>query len=96
MPEDQIAAQRAAQPAPEATVIGVWPWHWDAVRVMRAMRRQWRTAAGMVGVLYLGLDMGCLAEVRAHLGIQPSEQLMRQLRVMEDAALVALNAVNED
>lgn len=93
VPEDQIAAGVALR-GPEDADAGaprVWPWHMDAARVFGAMRRQWRVVMGQKGLIYLGLDLNALAEVRRHLRIKAGPQLLDQLRTMEAAAADALN-----
>jgi hypothetical protein len=70
----------------------VWPEHWDAARLFQACNDQWIVLAGMGGVYYQGLDFAQVGEVLGWLGIEKSEPLFWQLRVMTSEARQLLNA----
>lgn len=72
----------------------MWPEHWHAVQVFRAMGTQWRAVAGFSRVLWLGLDYGPVRlvdrTVRATLApehVQPWPVVFGQLRELEAVAI---------
>lgn len=79
------------QQTDKKTEFGVWPEHWDVVQAFKCVTSQWRVAASMDGLLYLGFDY---AGVRAGLKaakIKLDPDQWRSLQLMESAALKALN-----
>jgi hypothetical protein len=70
----------------------VWPEHWNAVRIFEASQTQWSVLVGMGGIFFQGLDMARVELVREWLGIEKSEALLLQLRVMAEEAKKYLNA----
>ena len=82
-----------ADDADEGDTCWVWPEHVEALELFLRVSTQWRAAAGMRGVMYVGLDY---AAVDARLGRalrgERREQLWEQLQVMELAAVVEMNA----
>jgi hypothetical protein len=87
----RIEAQR---PPP----LRIWRQHWHAWQVFVGMDTQWRTRTGAAGTVYDGLDYAALDPVlQEHRRAlprrlrQPMHRLMPQLRVLEHAALRALN-----
>ncbi len=88
-PAGVIAAWEKAAAAEEAD-LGIWPDCWDALRLFLGLDTQWRTA-GTAGVP-TGLDYAALPAVLAMLGLQPSERLLADLKVIEAAALPVLLA----
>lgn len=76
----------------------VWPEHWHALIALSWMSTQWRVVAGAGGAHWLGLDYGalpvvltaCVDDVPAQQR-QPQNEVLRQLRVMEAAAVAARN-----
>jgi hypothetical protein len=69
----------------------VWPEHWDAVRLFQACDTQWVVLMGMTKLHFHGLDMTKVDIVRGWLGIERSEELLWQLRVMTVEAKKYLN-----
>lgn len=69
----------------------VWPEHWDAARLFEACDTQWIVLLGWRGLHWQGLDMPRVDVVREWLGIEKSEELLRQLRVMTQEAKKYLN-----
>lgn len=98
-----MAEWRAALHADAAAQqLDVWPEHWHAVQIFLAMETQWRVAAGMAGLVWLGLDYSAIdaAEriARPHVpralrmhrrGQRP--QLHDQLRLLEQHGAAARN-----
>lgn len=86
------AFRQRMEPDPEPAV---WPQHWHAAQVFLGLATQWRVVAGMVGLLYTGLDYGAMQPVlEEHAQVahqQPMCTLMPQLRVMEQEARDQLN-----
>ncbi len=74
---------------------GVWPENMAAVEAFLAVATQWRTAAigGLSGgrIVFIGLDYAGAAAGLAAAGIETSPGLWRDVRIMEQAALAALN-----
>lgn len=66
-------------------IVEVWPDNWQAVRVFRAMRTQWRV--GAVGPT--GLDYSALQEVWRRLKVAPSDrdETFELIQIMEEVAL---------
>ncbi len=93
------ALQKRLQAERESAVFGVWPEHWHAVEVFRAMRTQWRLVLGMKGERYLGLDYtaldlvmrAVLPRIPRHLR-KPLHELLPLLQVIEVVATAARNA----
>jgi hypothetical protein len=98
VPAEQIAAARPAptEPTPDEDACPVWAWHVDAVRLLRAMRTQWRTSFEYGRRRYLGLDYAALREVRAGLGLRMTAELLAQLQTLEIAGARALNEAGDD
>ncbi len=86
--EEQIAPWLGEQEQ-EAVAFEVWPENWPALELFLALQTQWRHA-GMAG-LPTGLDYAAIEPALRLMGMAPSPQLFADLRVMEDAALVALH-----
>lgn len=84
--------RRAPGDDEEADLVSLWAWHLPALQLFDAMRTQWRTAAGMGGLVFLGLDYGALSLVKQELELPASDpELFKQLQAMERAALRYLN-----
>ncbi|GEM_PF-2280097 len=87
-----IDENRRAPGEDEAELASLWAWHLPALQLFDAMRTQWRTAAGMSGLVFLGLDYGALTLVKQELGLPASDpELFKQLQAMERGALRYLN-----
>lgn len=87
-----IDETRRAPGDDEAELPSLWAWHLPALQLFDAMRTQWRTAAGIGGLVFLGLDYGALGVVKQELGLPPADaELFKQLQAMERAALRYLN-----
>lgn len=76
----------------------VWPEHWHAVSLFVAMGTQWRCAAGLGGLMWLGLDYAPLRQVNATVRRamprtlrQPWRAVFEQVRQLEAAAMAARN-----
>lgn len=71
----------------------VWPDNWDTVRVFCALGTQWRVAAGMAGLVWLGLDYAAITPVLRLMDIprRDWQDLFEGLRVMERAAAEVRN-----
>lgn len=97
VPAEQIAA---ARPAPEQRddedECPVWAWHWDAVRLFRALRTQWHTSFEYGRRRYLGLRYDGLREVRTALRLRMSEELLDQLQTLELAGARVLNEAADE
>ena len=89
---DAQALTQAEAPAPEED-FEIWPWHIEALRLFDVMQTQVRVAAGMAGLMWLGLDYAAYPQVFEELAIAPERQpeLRRQVRLMEAQAVVSLN-----
>lgn len=58
-----------------------------AVEAFLACETQWRVAAGMGGLTWLGLDYGAVDVVLRRTGLEDPDRVFRDLQVMESAAL---------
>ena len=67
-----------------ADVFEVQPANWPAVTAFLACETQWRVAAGLAGLVWIGLDYGAVDVVLRRIG---SDAAFADLQVMEDAAL---------
>lgn len=71
-------------------MVEVWPELAPAVEAFLAVSTQWRTTAGMSGLIVIGLDyVGARFGLRAA-GIRVTPELWADLQVMEIAARDAL------
>lgn len=71
---------------------GIWPCNLPALRAFLAVDRQWRVASvGMGGVRFLGLDYAGAQAGLALAGIEMTPDLWSDVRVIEAAAVAALN-----
>lgn len=93
------ALRKRLQAQREAAVFGVWPEHWHAVEVFRAMRTQWQAVVGMEGLHYLGLNYTpletVLKAVRPRIPRdlrRPLHELLPLLQVIEVVVTAARNA----
>lgn len=68
-----------------------WPEHWDALQVFLACGTQWRTIAGMSGVIYQGLDYGAVESVIRLRGIAEPWEVFEQVGQIERGALEVIN-----
>lgn len=95
-----IAEARAAIEARNArATFTVWPENWHAVMLFCDLSSQWRAAASLVGILWLGLDYAAITPLvlktckrsvpRAHR--RAEHELMPQIRALEKAAATWLN-----
>jgi hypothetical protein len=77
----------------------VYEENWDAVQVFSALSTQWRMSAfsgfGVARLVHTGIDYGAIEPVYRLLGIARASRaaIFQQLRVMEEAALDALQPV---
>lgn len=62
----------------------VQPANWPAVTAFLACETQWRVAAGLAGLIWLGLDYAAVDVVLRRTG---SDAAFADLQLMEDAAL---------
>ncbi|WP_353428767.1 DUF1799 domain-containing protein [Paracoccus denitrificans] len=83
-----IAGKPAEQPATE--VFEVLPPNADAIDAWLACQTQWRIAAGMGGIAYLGLDYGAVDVVLRRMRFADPDAVLADLLVMEGAALKVL------
>jgi hypothetical protein len=84
---------RAIAEAMKKRVVEVWPENWPAwILFDREMRTQWRI--GMGGPT--GLDYGVLLRFMDRMGLDTDdfEQMLADVRVLEDAALAAIHSDN--
>jgi hypothetical protein len=92
---EQIATVRKVIEARNArATLAVWPENWHAVMLFCDLSSQWRAVAGMVRIVWLGLDYAAITPTvlkacrrsipRAHR--RPEHRLMPQLRTLEKAA----------
>lgn len=83
-----IEDQAAAPPAPEA--FEVLPPNADALDAWLSCQTQWRVAAGMGGMVWLGLDYSAVDVVLRRMKLADPDAVMADLQVMEGAALKVL------
>lgn len=86
LPETEIASLHQA--AAERPALRVWEENWPVLRLFLAMATQWRHA-GMAG-LPVGLDYAALPVVAGALELVLDGALLRRLRAMEDAYVLAV------
>jgi hypothetical protein len=92
MPDDQLALWDQAIAEAETLAnepITLTPDQMPAVEVFMASLTQWRwVGAGMGGVMRTGLDYPAVQCITRVLGFKWSAGLFKNIRIMEDAALV--------
>lgn len=71
----------------------VYPCNWQTVQAFLRLTRSWSVAAGMTGLIYLGLRPEACESVLRLMQIPESDKLavFDGLRVMESAALEVMN-----
>lgn len=69
----------------------VWSINADSLRTWLACETQWRVAAGMAGLIWLGLDYAGVNVVLTLLAPDDPAALFADLQIMEDAALAAFS-----
>ena len=71
----------------------VWPENWPVVALFLDCIGQWRVAGGFAGMRYIGLDYSAVEAVMRLREVARADrgELFAGLRVMEAAALKALN-----
>lgn len=97
----QESLGQASKAAPKR--LELWAWHLQALNILQVLRTQWRVAAGVGGLLYIGLDYtivdrilrGC-SWLRIDTSQESAEEIFEQLRAMEVAAKNHLNGVKPD
>jgi hypothetical protein len=77
------------QPKPEKPEpFEIWPENWPAWQAFMAVQTQWATSmAGLTGLDYARVRHGLRMA-----GIKPTKEMFENLRLIEGAALEALNA----
>ncbi len=83
-----IEEEAASPPAPEA--FEVLPPNADALDAWLGCQTQWRCAAGMGGIVWLGLDYGAVDVVLRRSKYADPDAVLADLQVMEGAALKVL------
>lgn len=85
----------AAKPAATDDCLVLAPHLWGAVQLAHALRTQVRVAAGMSGLLYLGLDYARVDGTKRDLGLpmrgKQSALLWRQFQTVESEMLNVWN-----
>ena len=89
---DDFSAMGAGCPAgtitdPDEDAFEVWSVNWDSLTAFLACETQWRAAATMAGLFWLGLDYAAVDVVLRRLAAP--DAVFADLRVMERAALAA-------
>jgi hypothetical protein len=71
-------------------VVEVWPENWPSFRLLCDIRTQWRGA----GMGIIGLDYNVLYRKMDRMGLSPEQydQIEADMRVMESAAMAAMQA----
>ncbi len=69
----------------------VWPENWKVVRAFLASATQWRIAAGMDGITYLGFDYSGVGSGLKKAKIKLNKSQWSDLQMMEAKAIKALN-----
>lgn len=72
----------------------IWPENETVLYVFLNCGTQWRRVATVGGIIALGLDYPAVESTMRMLSIQDQEEVFRDLRVMEAAALEVMNARN--
>lgn len=94
-PDDVIEAMRQSMTRATADddAFEVWPENWDSVILFLRLHTQWRIAAGMGGLVYLGLDYSAIEPAMRLCAIPRAgrENKFDDLQTMERAALQVLN-----
>lgn len=73
----------------------LWPAHVPALEAFLMAARQWRVAAGLGALAYLGLDYTACAVAWRHAGIRLSAQDFADFQVIEGEAVRLLNEPRE-
>ncbi len=93
VPAESIAGIREEEDEDDQEQFLVYPCNWPTVQAFQRLSRSWSVAAGMGGLIYLGLRPEACESVLRLMKIPDSEQLevFDGLRVMESAALEVMN-----
>lgn len=68
----------------------IWPEHVPALEAFLIVATQWRTAATLAGVIYVGLDYGAARDGLHMAGIEVTPELWGELQLIETGALKAM------
>ncbi|WP_320202470.1 DUF1799 domain-containing protein [Agrobacterium rosae] len=79
-------------PPIEQDQLEIMPNAWDSFMAFLSCQTQWRVAAGMAGLIWLGLDYAACKLVLDDIEAAPGT--FADLRVMEAAAMPILNEVD--
>lgn len=92
MPEEVVEEIRR-QLSQSTETVGIWRQNEVSVAAFLSITSQWRVAAGMKGLFYLGLDYAsALAGIEAA-GMEVTPELWTDVRLMERTARDALNGI---
>lgn len=75
----------------DAAGAGLWEAHLPAWRAWCAISGQWRTVAGMGGVVWLGLDYSAARDGLALAGLEVGPEVWAEIRAIEAGAAGELN-----
>ncbi|MFD1330260.1 DUF1799 domain-containing protein [Mycoplana ramosa] len=83
---------RISQPSNSGDVLEIMPTNWRSLMAFLECQTQWRVAAGMAGLIWLGLDYSACKLVLDSLGAPAG--IFADLRFLETCALPILNEVD--
>lgn len=86
------AVREQAAAADREESFAVWRCNWKTMTAFLMLETQWRTAATMTRLLWLGIDYSAAAALFAGKSRKKFHRLIDDLQVMEFAALPILNA----
>lgn len=69
---------------------------WDSLTFFLSLQTQWRIGIGFGGVAYLGFDYAGVAALMKVTKMKGKAKLMRDIQIMEQAALPILNGVTPE
>ena len=83
-----IAAVLAQQQSEE---FSLWPENWPVFEMFLRLQTQWRVAAGLGGLMFVGLDYAAARWLFEVHDVADPAAMLDDLAVIERAALAALN-----
>lgn len=93
-PGDMILLPEPDPPAEESPsdAFYVHPDNWPAYQLFQQLRTQWRTAIGLGGIAYLGLDYSAVASfLSLMVPKKHRRQRFQEIRLIEAGALSVIN-----
>jgi len=85
--------EMARETSKDSDAFEVFPENWTTVCIFRLCQTQWRVAAGMGFMRYLGLDYASVKATLDTLEVQGKPEVFLDLQLMERAALAEFSEI---